>query len=139
MMSRRLCSAGYPLDKTGIHGQSYAHMENQKAAGESSADKAVNGTDRRARPRYEMPGEVEILTDDPHIHVTGKVKDISLGGCNIHIDADLPIDSPVHLRFSIGGAEFEIRGNVRRKAPHAGVGIQFAPTETPPTPGETPP
>lgn len=113
-------------------------MENQKAAGESSEGKAVNSAvDRRASPRYEMPGEVEIVTADPHIHVTGKVKDISLGGCNIHIDADLPLDSPVHLRFSIGGAEFEIRGTVRRNTEHHGLGIQFASTETPPTPGDT--
>ncbi len=113
-------------------------MEKQKVAGEHSEHVSVHaGADRRASPRYEMPGEVEIVTDDPHMHVTGKVKDISLGGCNIHIDADLPLDSPVHLRFSIGGAEFEIRGTVRRNTESSGVGIQFAPTDTPPPHGDT--
>ncbi len=86
--------------------------------------------ERRASPRHKIPGDVEIASDDPHVRLKGSVKDISLTGCKIHLEAELPLDCPVRMRLLLGAAEFEIRGTVRRKTPESGFGIQFLPADT---------
>lgn len=87
-------------------------------------------SERRASPRHKIPGEVEIATEEPYVRIKGSVSDISLTGCKVHLDAELPLDCPVSMRFSLRGAEFEIRGTVRRKSSESGFGIQFLPAES---------
>ncbi len=88
---------------------------------------AVEAGERRGSPRQSIAGAVEITSDDPPVHVVGTVVNISLTGCKVRLDADLPLESPLDLRFSLAGAEFQIRGTVRRKAGDSAVGVEFLP------------
>jgi hypothetical protein len=75
----------------------------------------MTGDDRRTSPRYQFPGTVEIVSRSHSERLLAEVSDISLGGCYILTEDPLDADAVVHLKFSLGAAEFEMAGVVRNR------------------------
>ncbi len=78
--------------------------------------------DRRLSPRYDMPGSVCMVEGDRSSE-SGRVRDISLNGCFVSSQQDVPIDQVMRLQFKIG-ADFEIMAIVCRKE-RSGFAVRF--------------
>jgi hypothetical protein len=83
------------------------------------------GEDRRRFPRKMYRIETQVMSDDLIVKQSGKITDISLGGCYVEMISPLPVDSAVELDFSSGDASFHLPGSVRSSQPGFGMGIEF--------------
>ena len=79
-----------------------------------------------ARIKLDLPASMSLYQMD--VYHTGSIVDLSMGGCFIPIDEDLPINEECHISLTAGeGLEAEtidLVGNIVRCTPQ-GVGIQF--------------
>jgi PilZ domain-containing protein len=83
------------------------------------------GEDRRRFPRKMYRIETQVMSEDLIVKQSGKITDISLGGCYVEMISPLPINSIVELDFSSGDASFHLPGTVRSSQPGFGMGIEF--------------
>lgn len=79
-----------------------------------------------ARIKLDLPAAMSLYQLD--IYHTGSIVDLSMGGCFIPIDEDLPMGEECQITLTTGeGLESEtidLTGNIVRCTPQ-GVGIQF--------------
>jgi PilZ domain len=83
------------------------------------------GEDRRRFPRKMYRIETQVMSEDLIVKQSGKITDISLGGCYVEMISPLPINSIVELDFSTGDVSFHLPGSVRSSQPGFGMGIEF--------------
>jgi PilZ domain len=83
------------------------------------------GEDRRRFPRKMYRIETQVMSEDLIVKQSGKITDISLGGCYVEMISPLPINSIIELDFSSADMLFHLSGSVRSSQPGFGMGIEF--------------
>jgi len=85
---------------------------------------AAEGRERRRTARYGCEGDVEVCRVPSTGMRTGKLRNLSLGGC--YIELALPYASPtyVEVMMRVHGESFRVTGTVR-KTHKTAIGVEF--------------
>ena len=70
------------------------------------------GTDRRRDLRYFARLRVEGVSPDGRLETRGILRDLSAGGCVLHLDRHIPRGTAIEVRCDISGIGLAIRGTV---------------------------
>ena len=88
--------------------------------------------ERRATPRYEYTGGVEVRPEDSDVRLWGTLKDISLNGCYVEMTTTFPVNTKMYIALEAGGLRVVGEAMVRASYPSLGMGMSFtvlAPTQ----------
>jgi hypothetical protein len=88
--------------------------------------------ERRATPRYEYTGSVEVRPEDSGVRLWGALKDISLNGCYVEMTTTFPVNTKMYIALEAGGIRVVGEAMVRASYPSLGMGMSFtvlAPTQ----------
>jgi len=87
--------------------------------------------ERRANPRYRLPGppEAEILPSGNGKPFRAKLVDISRGGCFLETDHELPLEFEVTVTLSKDGDRIRAMARVARIGPRKGLALEFTSME----------
>jgi hypothetical protein len=69
-------------------------------------------TDRRRDPRYPARLRVEGASPDGRLETRGILRDLSAGGCLLHLDRHIPPGTAIKVRCDISGIRLAICGTV---------------------------
>ena len=83
------------------------------------------GSERRRFPRFSCRIETMVAEEGGSIRLSGKVSDISLGGCYVEMLSPLPVTAPVELTLNPGGLTLRLHGLVLTSEIGMGMGISF--------------
>lgn len=83
------------------------------------------GEDRRRFPRKTYRIETLVTSEDSIAKQSGKITDISLGGCYVEMIGPLPINSVIELDLTAGDSPLHLSGIVRSSQAGFGMGIEF--------------
>ncbi len=97
--------------------------ESKKPAAQP-ATQAWDGSERRANARYDCAGDVEAREENGREFTSGKLTDISLGGCYVELMTPFPAYTRLVLVLTVSEMQLRLNGIVR-VAHHDGMGIQF--------------
>lgn len=84
--------------------------------------------DRRSAPRFDCDRGVEYWTDQSATPISGRLDNISLGGCYVSTGFPLPRHSRVQLILHLYGMKIPAQGEVRA-SDNQGMGIRFTTLE----------
>ena len=70
------------------------------------------GLDRRREPRYPTRHRVEGTSQDGRLETRGILRDLSAGGCALHLDRHIPRGTKIEAVCDIGGLGLRLRGEV---------------------------
>ena len=87
----------------------------------------AQGADRRRHPRYTVDEAAHLLLVDHGLDLECRVLDMSLEGCRLHAEEDLPevFHVRVEVTFQINGIPFRLGGTIRRVTAAQDLGISF--------------
>lgn len=91
----------------------------------TAAFSAWTGPDRRQFARHPCRMESRVSVEGGSAGLTGKITDISLGGCYVETLSPLPSETSVRLFFELDGAVLEPTGRVCSTQIGMGMGIAF--------------
>ena len=91
-----------------------------------SANQADNKTERRSNKRVPLAEPVEIIDKRTMSAITGRISDLSLGGCYADTINTFLEGSTVLVRIAHDGKKIELDGDVRFTHPGLGKGIHFS-------------
>jgi hypothetical protein len=85
---------------------------------------AATGAEKRQATRYSCAGDAEIVVPGRGLHYTGRIVDLSAGGCFVETTCRLERGTSVELWMSTRGLPLRLAANlvVRR---HNGIGFRF--------------
>ena len=107
-------------------GDLQAQLTGQDAIGARPAGNARPG-ERRMHPRQPVDGAASIFFIDVRAQITGRIVDLSLGGCRICTDERFPVGiyRRVETEFKLDGMPFRLAGVVQAVHEKRTVGIGF--------------
>jgi hypothetical protein len=70
------------------------------------------GTDRRRDLRYPTRLRIEGVSPDGRLETRGILRDLSAGGCALHLDRHIPPGTAIEVRFDISGIGLAILATV---------------------------
>jgi PilZ domain len=85
--------------------------------------------ERRKSPRLRCSGSAEFRAEGSDVRMWGTLKDVSLHGCYVEMNATFPVDTKVDLVLKSFGIQIRTAGRVRATYPSLGMGICFADIE----------
>ena len=91
----------------------------------TAAFSAWTGPERRQFARHPCRIESRLSVEGSSAGLTGKITDISLGGCYVETLSPLPSETSVRLSFELDGAVLEPTGKVCSTQIGMGMGIAF--------------
>jgi hypothetical protein len=99
-------------------------MTTLTAKADSSAQTG-NKSERREGARAPLAARIEILKSGTDAAITGRISDLSLGGCYADAINTFPEGTAVEVRIAHHGEIVELSGDVRFEHPGLGIGIGF--------------
>jgi hypothetical protein len=135
----------------GLEGAKFLFSEHLPPAMQSGPDAAIDAfpadvvralpapdhaaTERRGEPRrqperrrylrFNCAGVAQIWQDGDEHAVTGRVNEISMGGCHVEIMSPLRTGAGVRLQLEVNRRAIRLHGIVRTSQPAYGMGIEF--------------
>jgi len=82
------------------------------------------GAEKRQAPRYNCPGDAEIVVPGRGLRYPGRIVDLSVGGCFIETTCRLERGTSVELWMSARGLPLRLAANLIVRRPH-GIGFRF--------------
>jgi hypothetical protein len=102
------------------------------ARGDGKTGAATMGPEfkeRRQSPRLRCSGSAEFRAEGSDVRMWGTLKDVSLHGCYVEMNATFPVNTKVDLVLKSFGIRIRTAGRVRATYPSRGMGICFADIE----------
>jgi hypothetical protein len=84
----------------------------------------ASGAERRATPRFTCAGEAEIVLPGGGLRFTGKIRDLSIGGCFLETRCQLERGTSVEIWMCAQGMPLRMAANLVVKR-QTGVGFHF--------------
>lgn len=84
-----------------------------------------SGKDRRLFARRPCRIETLVFVNDDCVETSGKITDISLGGCYVEMLQPLPVDTLIKLAVLSGATTLRFSGKVRSSMTGFGMGVSF--------------
>jgi hypothetical protein len=81
--------------------------------------------ERRRHPRYNCAGIAKLWENGNEHSATGRVNEISRGGCYIEMMSPMRIGTAIRLELSVSGRTIHLEGIVRTSQPNFGMGVEF--------------
>jgi PilZ domain len=81
--------------------------------------------ERRRHPRHSCAGAVRMWQNGCEHAVTGRVNEISFGGCYVEIMAPMRTGTALRMEMEVCGRTLHLEGIVRTSQPMMGMGIEF--------------
>ena len=88
-------------------------------------DQEWRGEERRRHPRYNCAGIAKLWENGNEHSVTGRVNEISRGGCYVEMMSPMRTGTEIRLELSISGRMLRLEGIVRTSQPTFGMGVEF--------------
>jgi hypothetical protein len=85
--------------------------------------------EQRLCARYPVSISVEGVELQSKAHFTGRISDLSMGGCYVDSITALPVDATLKVRLVHEGKVFETRARVITSSPSMGMSLLFVGTE----------
>jgi hypothetical protein len=87
----------------------------------------ATGRDRRAQSRHTVDTRASLFFIDVRAQITGRIVDLSIGGCRIRTDERFPVGiyRRVEAEFNLDGLPFRLGGVVQAVHDRRTVGIRF--------------
>jgi len=95
------------------------------SASAHSSPPAWSGKDRRQFARRPCRIETRVFMEDDCVEMSGKITDISLGGCYVEMLQPLPVDTLIKLSVFSGESTLHFSGKVRSSLMGFGMGVSF--------------
>ena len=108
--------------------KSCAILETGKPSMTSSPDVPFDArppSERRRMPRYSFIIAVEVVEPVSDLRLSGRVSEISSGGCYVDILNTLPMGTVIRLRMSRDQGDFSAVGKIIYVQEGVGMGIEF--------------
>ncbi len=96
----------------------------------AAAPNSLAGHERREFARRACRIETQVTTEDDSIGASGKITDISLGGCYVEMLSPLPFDAQVQLTFNLDDAALRLSGKICSSHSGMGMGVVFTTMST---------
>ncbi len=127
---RRLREDAKPNNDSGISYLRQLRMRTAEALGVPlqtpvTALPAPLMSERRATPRYDCTGSVEVRSEDGGMRLWGALKDISLNGCYVEMTTTFPVNTKMYIALEAGGLRVVGEAMVRASYPSLGMGMSF--------------
>jgi hypothetical protein len=100
-----------------------------EAQGQSPIKVDRRQTERRRHTRYPISATLEAVDLRSKARFTGRVSDLSLGGCYVDAITTLPVEAALKIRVTHDGKSFETRARVIVSSAGMGMGLIFTETE----------
>ena len=81
--------------------------------------------ERRSHPRYACSASASICEEGHEISLTGRVNEISAGGCYVEMMSPLRLGTKVRLELTINSHTVHLEAVVRTSQPNFGMGLEF--------------
>jgi ribosomal protein L32 len=81
--------------------------------------------ERRSHPRYACSASANICEEGHEISLTGRVNELSAGGCYVEMMSPLRLGTNVRLELTINSHTVRLEAVVRTSQPNFGMGLQF--------------
>ncbi len=81
--------------------------------------------ERRRHPRYNCAGTARIWENGQEHDITGRINEISLGGCYVEMMSPMRSGTAIRLQLSVNNRSINLGGTVRNSQPTFGMGVQF--------------
>jgi c-di-GMP-binding flagellar brake protein YcgR len=81
--------------------------------------------ERRRHPRINCVGTARIWEEGQKHDISGRINEISLGGCYVEMMAPVRIGTAIRLELAINSSSIRLEGIVRASQPYFGMGIEF--------------
>jgi c-di-GMP-binding flagellar brake protein YcgR len=81
--------------------------------------------ERRRQPRYNCAGVAKLWEKGSEHSVTGRVNEISRGGCYVEMMSPMRTGTAILLELSVSGRTLRLEGMVRTSQPTFGMGVEF--------------
>ncbi len=81
--------------------------------------------ERRRQPRYNCAGSAKLWEKGSEHSVTGRVNEISRGGCYVEMMSPMRTGTAIRLELSVSGRTLHLEGIVRTSQPTFGMGVEF--------------
>jgi len=88
-------------------------------------DSSAQQQERRRHPRFNCAGTANILENGSAVSITGRVNELSLGGCYIEMMSPLRSGTSLNLVLDVSGRKVKVDGIVRNSQPTFGMGVEF--------------
>jgi len=82
--------------------------------------------ERRKHPRYPCSGSASFRTPGGNVELSGKLADVSNGGCYVSTMTPCPVGTRLELVLEVPGVKLLIGGDVTTMHPTVGMGIEFS-------------
>jgi hypothetical protein len=106
-----------------------------EAQGQSPVEVDRRQTERRLHTRYPVSASLEAVDLRSKAQFTGRVSELSMGGCYVDAITTLPVEAALKIRLTHDGKSFETKARVIVSS--AGMGMSLVFTETEPQQVET--
>ena len=81
--------------------------------------------ERRRHPRFNCAGTATMLENGSAMAISGRLNELSLGGCYIEMMSPLRAGTSMKLDLDVGGRRVKVDGVVRTSQPTFGMGVEF--------------
>jgi PilZ domain len=88
-------------------------------------DQDRRGEERRRHPRHNCAGVAKLWENGNEHSITGRINEISRGGCYIEIMSPLRTGTEIRMELSVSGRMLRMEGIVRTSQPTFGMGVEF--------------
>ena len=89
-------------------------------------DSGASDRPRRAVPRYGLVATAEIIDPVSGVRMSGRLSEISHGGCYVDLLNTLPPQTEVRVRVTRDQGSFEASGRIVYVLERMGMGVAFA-------------
>src|ERR1700680_5118318 len=94
-----------------------------EAEGQSVVKADRRQTERRRHARYPVSATLEAVDLRSKARFTGRVSDLSAGGCYVDAITTLPVEAALKIRVTHDGKTFETRARVIASSAGMGMGL----------------
>jgi PilZ domain len=105
-------------------------LASSDAEGPASVKEERRKTERRLNTRYAVSASLEAVELQSKARFTGRVSDLSLGGCYVDSITALPKDATLKIRLTHDGKFFETKARVIASSAGMGMSLMFTETES---------
>ena len=88
-------------------------------------DQSRREEERRQHPRHNCAGVAKLWENGSEHSITGRVNEISRGGCYVEIMSPMRTGTKIRLELSVSGRMLRLEGIVRTSQPTIGMGVEF--------------
>jgi hypothetical protein len=99
------------------------------AEGPTSVKEDRRKEERRLNARYQVSASLEAVELQSKAHFTGRVSDLSIGGCYVDTITAFPKDATLKIRLAHDGKFFETKARVIASSAGMGMGLMFTETD----------